>query len=138
MLITGCGRSGTTFSSELFRQLGILIGDEKICRDGISSWKEAIKPNWKLQLQYNYIFHQVRNPVDCINSFQTISPISWDFIRKYIPMERSDSDIIIYAKYWYYWNKTIEKKQKFNIKLNPFLKNCPHSVNCCKSSMMIP
>lgn len=117
LLVIGCGRSGTMFTAHLLPHLGLAVGHEQIDRDGMVSWKEVVQPYWKLRLQYRYIFHQVREPISCINSIKTISETSWNYIASYIPVKEDDSLDIKAAKYWYYWNKMAEKKASLTIKM---------------------
>lgn len=117
LLIIGCGRSGTKYTSTILSALGADMPHEKIGRDGMVSWKEAIQPKWKLKLQYLNVYHQVRYPLDVINSCQTFQKESWKLIENYIPVDKEDQLIVKCMKYWYYWNLLSERKaqQTFQI-----------------------
>jgi hypothetical protein len=54
LVIIGCARSGTKYSSMLFRQLGLEIGHEEEGRDGISDWHKTIEP---LNFYYQNIYY---------------------------------------------------------------------------------
>jgi len=126
LLIIGCGRSGTKYTSTVLSALGADMPHEKIGKDGMVSWKEAFQPKWKLGLQYSKIFHQVRSPLGVINSCQTIREDSWKIISNHIPVEREDQLLIKCMKYWYYWNLLCERRahQTFQVEqMQDMLKN---------------
>jgi len=115
LLITGCGRSGTKYIAELLKQYGFDIGHEQDGTDGIASWPMTIthgKSVWGPSFQeyeFNTIVHQVRNPIMVISSSHTILDESWNYIGKYMPLDKMDSKLMMCAKYWYYWNLKAER-----------------------------
>ncbi len=123
LLITGCGRSGTKYISELLKCCGFDIGHEKDGKDGIASWPMAVSDDespWgppSNDYEFENVIHQVRHPFKTISSCLTISDKSWNYIKKHIPINDSDSKIIMSAKYWYYWNLKAEGKAKFTYKI---------------------
>lgn len=130
MVIIGCGRSGTTFSSIYLSHLGINIGHERLRYNGISSWylvsdndSVPFGPTFNQikDLEFTLI-HQVREPLAAISSIQgTIGGISWEFISKEIPIDLiKDSKILQAMKYWYYWNLMAESKSEFRVKAECF------------------
>lgn len=118
IVIVGCGRSGTTFSSKYLTRHGFRVGHENLRFNGISSWfltatdsKVPQGPGFKTirDLGFN-IIHQVREPLTCISSIQTISKPNWHFIGTHIPIDPdSDSEILKAMKYYFYWNKMAEE-----------------------------
>ena len=142
--IIGCGRSGTRYSANVFRGLGLDIlheldapGPENSGTDGISSWFLAVDdphpPNGPsdIGLDFKFTLHQVRHPLLVIASFAqfilkegTRSP---EFIEKHVPGLRAELDmgeltlkqqlILQAARYWYEWNLLAEKKATETIRL---------------------
>lgn len=107
ILITGCGRSGTNFTSDLLNKLDIDVKHEKLGTQGIVSWLEAPKIN--KYNDYDLILHQIRNPLDCISSMKTTNNNSWKYICLNIKeININDNINVKCAKYWYYWNLLCE------------------------------
>lgn len=115
-LITGCGRSGTKYTSLVLQQCGLDVGHEKRGADGTVSSVWLINdpqgyPKWHAQDRpevFKPILVQVRHPLDAISSLTTGSPISWEWNRRHIPLTLpkgdANSKLLCAAQYWYYWN----------------------------------
>lgn len=123
--ILGCGRSGTTYTSELFKQYGYRVGHERLLLHGISSWlltSDQEKVLWgpsrseivRLGLP---LVHQVRDPLKVISSCQATSQQSWDFLAAEISIARDDSTVLKGMKYWYYWNLKSEQLASFTYRV---------------------
>ncbi|MEL7422698.1 MAG: hypothetical protein AAFN81_06895, partial [Bacteroidota bacterium] len=88
IMIIGCGRSGTTYTSKLFKSFGYEVGHERLGKNGISSWmlvsdqtQVPIGPSFKdLRSLELPIVHQVRHPIKAISSLQATGHISWKFL----------------------------------------------------------
>ena len=127
LLITGCGRSGTTYISEALQQAGLDIGHEFLRKDGCASWLMNVQSDHAPygrksteNIRYQHIFHQVRHPLDVISStYWTITQKSFAFFSEYIPEIdiQNDSRLIKSAKYWYYWNLMAEQKAEWTYKI---------------------
>ncbi len=125
LLITGCARSGTGYISHVLQKNGLDIGHESMGRDGISSWVMAImtdEPAWgpiPSEVQFEHIFHQVRDPLKVISSVYISEPqISWDYIIKNIPeINLEDSKAEKTAKYWYYWNLRADERAEWTYRV---------------------
>ncbi|MFW6130069.1 MAG: hypothetical protein ACOC56_02720, partial [Atribacterota bacterium] len=61
---------------------------------------------------FDFIFHQYREPLSTISSLQTFSPISWNYINKFVRVEK-DNKIVKAMKYWYHWNSFVMKKANY-------------------------
>jgi hypothetical protein len=130
LLITGCGRSGTTYIVKLLEKNGIILGHERIKKDGTGSWYAAVngvinpflRPGEKkgdfsgpFECQYHkchfqHIFHQVRDPLSVISSWYYNRMKAWEFIYANVPqIKRHEPHLAKCAKYWYYWNLKAEK-----------------------------
>lgn len=124
LLITGCGRSGTTYIAQLLTEAGLDVKHEKLEKDGCASWVMAVEdgetnngPSRK-GIHFQHIFHQVRHPLDVIASVETINQESWEYICKHIPLiKMSDSIIVRSAKYWIYWNLKAEKISEWSYRI---------------------
>jgi hypothetical protein len=128
--ITGCGRSGTTFSSKVLKQMGLSIGHERLRKDGISSWylvsknkKVPLGPSLHdLRKMDKVIIHQVREPLASISSMLSTGSPSWRFLSGEIPISiKNDSKILRAMKYYYYWNLQTEDIADVRIKAENFL-----------------
>lgn len=132
ILITGCMRSGTTYSAKLLTLAGMKIGHECMDKDGCVSWCMAVDSDcapWgpgAKEYRFKYVFHQVRNPLKVISSLYSTSlasgrKISWTFVCRHIPEIRmEDTEIAKAAKYWYYWNLQAEKKAGYRFRIEDF------------------
>ena len=124
--IIGCARSGTKYTSMLFKSYGYALGHEMLERHGICSW--CLVPvttarcwgpsSWDLRSLDLPVVHQVRHPLDVIASLSTEGSSSWSFINKFIPIDSNDSFLVNCMKYWYYWNKLAESKAKLTYRVD--------------------
>lgn len=128
LLITGCGRSGTSYIAAALTLGGLEIGHEWLHKDGAVSWlavgddQEVWPRVMTNHLKYQHIFQQVRHPLDVISSWyyndDIIHPSLWDFIYKNAPqISASESLLVRCAKYWYYWNQLAEKKAEWTYRI---------------------
>ena len=119
-VIIGCPRSGTNYTSELFKTNNIQIGHEKIGIDGICSWtliglndQSPWGPSYTEVINYYgekniEFFHQIRNPLECISSMTTLQNVSFNYIKNFIPINDDDTILLKCMKFWYYWNLRAE------------------------------
>jgi len=101
LLVTGCGRSGTAYTTQLLNAWGVLVGHEKQQKDGCVSWYEM--PNIK---NYSIVLHQYRHPLKVIASMQTASAFSWNYIYQQSGVQ-GKNPIYRSAEYWIVWNEMI-------------------------------
>jgi len=72
VVLIGCGRSGTTFMTDVLKKNGYKVGHECLGQDGGCGWKLLEKHNVDLwEGDCDNVIHIVRNPLDCIASMQT-------------------------------------------------------------------
>lgn len=128
VLITGCGRSGTTYTTNLLRTCGLDIKHEDIGIDGSVSWLMAVDSDYTPHgpgsngTYFRHTFHQIRNPLDVITSFyininNDFLP-AWNYIIAYVPeIKREDPSLVKCAKYWYYWNLKAEQKAEWRYRI---------------------
>jgi hypothetical protein len=115
ILVTGCGRSGTKYTSFLLAKLGLDVPHERLGKHGIASWSMAVPAEKRpfgppsSQVSYEHIFHQVRDPLSTIASAMTFNDISWNFISEHIECSRTAPRLVQAAKYWLHWNEQAER-----------------------------
>lgn len=144
LLIIGCGRSGTLYTAEVFRALGLDIhherdvaGNQECGRDGFASWFLTVDdphppygPNaWGCE--FFHTIHQVREPLKVIASFAQFilqkGQKSPAFLEKHIPgfkegienpdLSAKEKLILLSSRYWYHWNLLAEKKASETIQV---------------------
>jgi hypothetical protein len=138
LLITGCGRSGTLYTAEVWRSLGLDIQHERpipshgsMGRDGAASWFMAADDTnppfgpGTSGYQFELVLHVVRHPLKVTASvaqfiLQHGAP-SPEYIERHAPETRLTSEerrtlepkqqlILQAARYWYHWNQLAEGK----------------------------
>lgn len=122
IIVVGCGRSGTLYITKFWKVFDKKIGHEKYGRDGIASWYLLLPHVFKQFKEEIYFprakrfifFHQVRHPLKVISSMY---PRKWDVpqVTNIIRLKNTDSRLEQCMKYWYYWNRNVDRK--FKIKL---------------------
>lgn len=128
LAITGCGRSGTTYTSRRLSELGLEVGHERLRRNGISSWCLAPLTNdrcWgptgiEIARLGMPLVHQVRNPLQVIASFSTAGGKSWDFIARHIELPTSGSLLLRSMHYWLRWNRLAEERSLITYRVEQF------------------
>jgi hypothetical protein len=128
LLVTGCGRSGTTYISQLLTLSGLDIPHELMGEHGVASWymavdsKEAPHGPGAKGFHFKRVYHQVRHPLDVISSWRINIPSAdkkvWAFICSHISeISLSEPILVKCAKYWYYWNLEAEKKAHWRYRI---------------------
>jgi hypothetical protein len=116
VLVTGCGRSGTRYTTFVLRRLGLDVGHERLGRDGVASWSLAVDADhvpWgpsPRALSFDVILHQTRHPLPVVNSAMSFKDESWRFICEHIPCSLDDPLPLRAAAYWYHWNAAAERR----------------------------
>lgn len=114
IVVTGCGRSGTSYITRVFQNLGLKVAHEKWGQRGMASWYIVAGGHYEnfLKITHNrkvVVLHQVREPLKVVSSFIRRDGIGW--ITRMVPeINAKDNPFIKCAKYWYYWNKMVESK----------------------------
>lgn len=124
LLVTGCARSGTGFISAFLKANQLDVGHELDAPFGIVAWTMApythISPWGPISKDYwfEHIFHQVRHPLKTIASAGNEPPISWNFIRNFVPeIQMNDPKIVKGAKYWFWWNLIAEQRAEWTYRI---------------------
>jgi hypothetical protein len=112
VVIIGCGRSGTTYISNIFQSVGIDIKHEKMGINGTSDWHLTTK-----FIGNNYtILHQIRHPLKTMASMFTAPITTWKSINKYIPLTLKNT-LLDAMRYWYFWNLIAESRACFTYRV---------------------
>lgn len=119
-LITGCGRSGTTFISRLLTTAGLDFRHHNIGDDGGADWCLAVDGDVELpwgdpgrrssDFVFDVTLHQVRDPLAVIGSFGTATQESWEYIYRFTSARPEDSTLRRSMIYWLEWNRLAEQK----------------------------
>lgn len=133
VLVTGCARSATTYISKVLELNGLQVVHEGLAKDGCASWTMAVDASstpWgpgSRGLEFEHIFHQVRNPLDNISSVYTTEPErSWEFIYEHIPeISHKDSHLVRCVKYWIYWNLKAESLAEWTYRIEDLEEELP-------------
>lgn len=135
ILIVGCGRSGTEFTSKLLTALGLQVKHERIGLQGTVSWPMVVNSvtPWgpiDSETKFQHIFHQVRNPLHVMTSWFINLPQldrdEWQFVRNHVPeIDRNDSLIVHCAKYWLYWNLKAEQLAEWRFRVEDLEQSIP-------------
>jgi len=143
-LVTGCGRSGTLYATEVWRSLGLDIRHERpvppngvMGKDGMASWFMTVDdpdppfgPSAN-QYSFQYIIQQVRHPLKVIASVAQfilrMDPSSKAYIERncvgarlteqQLQLDDTARLIMQAALYWYYWNQMAETKANVTVQV---------------------
>lgn len=118
ILVTGCIRSGTAYTTAVLRSLGLDVVHEGLGKDGsVSAFlgnptatAEQLPP-WHPPgaEHYDLVLHQVRHPVAVVGSMQTAGAHFWKFVRDVGGVPGS-GDVRHAMAFWIAWNQRIEKQ----------------------------
>lgn len=131
ILITGCGRSGTSYIVLLLKMLGLRAVHEGKSKkwprnDGLwfhSSWYEAVRCK-----DYPIVLHQVRNPLKVVASCKFIPEKSYTWPVKRSVLEKHFGVTLVESNtvrnryqnamlWWTYWQRLIEPYEMFFYKI---------------------
>ncbi|MCP3914054.1 MAG: hypothetical protein GY711_00685 [bacterium] len=129
-VVTGCGRSGTGYTSGLITQLGLPCGHERVFNPydlldaevfwppnvpGDSSWLAA--PLLGYLESGTRVLHQVRDPLAVVRSlvrtrFFDDPSLYRDFAEQLCPELAQGSAVERSARYWVSWNRMVEEQAR--------------------------
>lgn len=135
LLVTGTGRSGTHYTSELLKQLGYDVPHESVGKDGAASWKHIVSgtfvyigKNREVEIDstgFTRILHQVRHPLKVIASMQTFSDSTWQFMSEHIDLDPKSPVIPRAMNAWIQWNQLVEQKADWRFRIEDLKQNFP-------------
>lgn len=117
ILVIGCPRSGTRYTAEVLRQMGVKVEHERMGRDGtVSSWftvDDYYYPRAhggrRADFEFDCVVHQVRHPLDVIGSLETaMNPAWWHWQQAHTGISK-ESDYPG-ARFWLAWNEMCEQQ----------------------------
>lgn len=128
-IIIGCPRSGTGYASKFFN-----IGHERINDNGISSWCLVKNPPLygpsleEIQNKFPQvpIYHQIRNPVDTISSFLSMSENAWRYFTTQLELNPNTSKLKKGMQIYYKWNQLAKNIADFTYCLEEIETVFPH------------
>lgn len=111
--ITGVIRSGTQYMSRCLEAVGINMPHERYGIDGIVSPLHTFD---KPDIKWDYVLHQVRNPVNTISTMHTMLDGTWARFKteSITPDFRNLKNLM---HFWLYWNEAIEKISDYRYKV---------------------
>jgi hypothetical protein len=134
VLVTGTGRSGTTYFSDLLTMLGLDVGHQRNGKDGCSGAEFAVDHDWypwfpvygggdcanvgerRSDYTYAHVLHIVRHPLWCIPSlmrnYPAINPEFWADNGAMDPKAMDGSSIYRNASMYYGINKRIDESKQ--------------------------
>lgn len=104
--VLSCSRSGSTYASVFFKQLGFDFGHESLREDGGVGWPLLMVVEREF---FDVVLHQVRNPWDAIASMPTHVESMWKKIYRFLGEEMPKGRPERCLKYWIEWNKRCEE-----------------------------
>jgi hypothetical protein len=113
-LITGAGRSGSTYITRVLKRCGLDVGHHKMGKDGIVCGfycfdaKRYPTGNPAPRPKFDVILHQVRDPLKTIASVTTGNSRGW--ARQFVRVEHSASPLRWACYYWLTWNLEAERQ----------------------------
>lgn len=127
LLVTGCGRSGTHYTSELLKRLGLDVPHERVGRNGAASWKHIVSGTFvyvgkrrEVEIDsrgFTRVLHQVRHPLKVISSMQTFSASTWQFMAKFIELDLAAPPVRRAMQAWVGWNRLIEPRARWRFQI---------------------
>ena len=152
LLITGCGRSGTFYATEVWRSLGLDIRHERpvlphgsMGKDGMASWFMTVDdPNppfgpSAIGYKFDFVLHLVRHPLRVIASVAQLllgkGSLASRYIEQNVPeiqlnseecsLKPRDQLILLSARYWYHWNLLAQEKASDTIQVEQLIPELP-------------
>lgn len=109
ILITGCHRGATQYIWMIMRLCGLGVQHEYMGRDGTVDWFAMYQDRKKTvggPENFGKVIHQMRHPLDNIDSLRLLSTDTWNWIKQWIPYsEKAElNNIQKGMEAWYYWS----------------------------------
>lgn len=135
LCVTGCPRSGTLYSANVWRRAGLDIGHEHTRGDGTVSFLFGVNdpagypampwayPKGRCAhvgerrdyFEFQCFWHQVRTPLKTIGSMALVVPNDqWDWFRRHIPLAPPRADKrLLGLELWVRWNKLCQEQAQW-------------------------
>jgi len=130
ILITGAGRSGTTYMARALQRCGLDMPHERLGRDGTVSSLYCFDAPWYPgkkhavpRPEFDVILHQARHPLNSIASIQTGK--SWDWTCQFLPVGE-DAPLLQRACYnWLVFNEEAEGQARYTYRIEALVNAWP-------------
>ena len=124
LVVVGCPRSGTYFTSRLFTEHGLDVAHERWGRDGMSCWMlagdtefwrraDACPPELRSAFA---VVHQVRHPLKVIGSLFTIAKVSYALLEKAMPFVTT-CPVRRAMLAWLHWNRLAQSRASYTYRV---------------------
>src|SRR5690349_19921175 len=123
LLVTGCGRSGTKYTAELLKKLGLDVPHEHMGVDGIATWCMAVACDYSpwgggsRDVRFGTVIHLVLQSTKVTPALTTITTTSWECIVIVIPCPVDEPILLRATKHRYYCNLEAEKVASWRYRL---------------------
>ena len=121
-LITGAGRSGSTYIAKVLQRCGLDVGHHKMGRDGtvcgfycFDVAKYPVKSHPVPRPHFDVILHQVRAPLKSIASLQTGR--SWKWTSQFLPLTAKAPLLMKCCYNWLVFNEEAERQAVFTYRI---------------------
>ena len=107
IVVVGCGRSGTKYTSECIKAAGYDFRHERLGTYGGIGWNLAL-PHAIKKIASTHkdivVLHQIRNPVDSIATLKAHGDVIWNRLEAVIPDLPNTNRLLCAMRYWYEYN----------------------------------
>lgn len=137
VLILACPCSGTKFTKGFLRQLGLDFGFEVIRENGGIGWMYVAEKDFTVFGKYfpktnfedfDFIFHQVRNPLEVVRTMAVETHPVWEYIEGIIGKCKAKDKLEKHLWFWTKWNVLCEEKAQLTYRVEslPIIVNNRH------------
>ena len=114
LLVIGCPRSGTLYTAEFLRALGVRVKHESLGRDGSVGWLYAVQPPGESE-DYGRVWHVVRDPLRTISSLALFTRTLWRVIGHWVKLPRHP--LRRRMAFWIEWNRLAERRADWRFRV---------------------
>ena len=130
LLIVGCGRSGTRYTTKVLCRAGLNVGHETDGEIGRVDWNYVHPPPGEIG-RYSLVLHQVRHPLRVIESFHSAGRASWGRIAKADPEIMGGTLLERCVRYWVRWNAAAERMAAWTYRVEDMEDVVPRILSAC-------
>lgn len=132
LLITGCPRSGTRFTTEVLKKSGLRVNHEAMGPDGLVSCFFTVNDFWypgghigrRDQFDFEHVWHQIRHPLKVIASMSADHGMPGDFRHWQEKHTGIPGDyeprILRWANFWRHWVPLATKQAQWTYRIEDF------------------
>lgn len=119
-VVLACSRSGTKYAAKFYRRLGFDFNHEKIGEDGGVGWNVSL-PGCVADDDFDVVLHQVRNPVNVIQSLPTHNKCMWGVLSRHLGPFHKEK-LIRCVQYWVAMNRNCEARAQMTYRVEDLKK----------------